>query len=105
VDVEPPVGRILDREVAKGEEVEEELRRFTERRGVLFSAENKERAAEAAWAESTRALNEQRRQQARIEWHSHHVSQAERLRNTLEDLARYHEERAEQLLNDGGDAA
>ena len=98
------VGKALSHDIAKGEIVDADLDNFIERRDKKRRIEEGERAEEQAWVESTRIHNEKRRQQARVEWHLHHTSQAERLRNTLEDLIAHHEQRAEELIG-GGDAA
>lgn len=108
MDVDNPakLGRALSRDIAKGENVEAELDAFISRRSRMRETLEGERAEEAAWVESTRIHNEKRRQQARVEWHLHHTSQAERLRNTLEALIADHEQRAEELAKlGGGDAA
>jgi hypothetical protein len=68
-----------------------------ERRSKALERENSERAEEEAWEESTRVLNEKHRQQIRREWCQHHMTQAERLRTTLEDLIADHEEKAQEL--------
>jgi len=100
------VGKALSRDIAKGENVEAELDAFISRHDKMRRIREGERAEEAAWVESTRKANETRRLQNRYEWHLHHTSQAERLRNTLEDLIAHHEERAEELAElGGGDAA
>ena len=104
MDVEKPVGAALNRDIAKGEIVEAELDAFISGRDRKRRLEERDRAEEAAWAESTRKANEKRLQQARYEWHWHHTTQAERLRNTLEQLIEHHEQRAEELMG-GGDAA
>jgi ABC-type phosphonate transport system ATPase subunit len=82
-----------------------EISRFIEKRAQLFKTENKERRAEAAWRESTKKAEEKRRIQARHEWHLHHQGQAKRLRRTLEQLIDHHEERAQELMESGLDAA
>ena len=98
------VGKALNRDIASGEIVDADLDRSIEKRDKMRRLEEGERAEEQAWVESTRVFNEKRRQQARVEWHLHHTSQAERLRNTLEDLIAHHEQRAEELAG-GPDAA
>jgi hypothetical protein len=105
VDVEQP-GRALSHDIPKGEIVETDLDRFIEGRDRMRRLEEGERAEEQAWVESTRIHNEKRRRQARAEWHWHHMTQAERLRRTLEALIEHHEERAQELasLGSGGDA-
>jgi hypothetical protein len=111
VDVEQPVGAPLGRDIARGARsdgaAEREINRFIEHRSMKLRLENQERAEEAAFAESTRRANERHREQIRAEWHLHHQDQAERLRNTLEQLIEHHEERAQELaeLGSGGDAA
>jgi hypothetical protein len=107
VDVEQPIGKALSRDIRRSEIVEADLDNLIDRRDKMRRLEEGERAEEAAWVESTRVYNEKRRQQARLEWHAHHTSQAERLRSTLEALVAHHEERAEELASpgSGGDAA
>ena len=105
MDVEQPARYFSDREVAHGENTELELNRLIERRDLHRRLTEPERLEEEVWAKTCREHAEQQRAQARIEWHLHHQGQAERLRHTLEDLASYHEMKAEQFLNDGGDAA
>jgi 2-succinyl-5-enolpyruvyl-6-hydroxy-3-cyclohexene-1-carboxylate synthase len=106
VDVEQP-GRGLNRDLAtrSDEAAEAEIDRFIQRRAKVLERENKERAEEAAFLEQTRKSNEEYRQQVRREWHAHHTTQAARLRNTLEQLIEHHEQRAEELMGSGGDAA
>lgn len=104
MDVEQLLGQVLSRDIAQGLQVDGELDRFIEKRHEKRIAEEGERAQEAAWAESARKHAAKQRQQARAEWHIHHTEQAERLRNTLEDLIAHHEQRAEELSL-GGDAA
>jgi len=109
------VGKAISRDISSSERfararsdeaAEAEIDRFISKRSKMLEIENQERREEAAWAESTRVHNEKRRQQARVEWHLHHTTQAEGLRNTLEDLIAHHEERAEELAElGGGDAA
>lgn len=99
MDAENLPGRALSRDIAKGEAVEYELDRFISARHDRRVIEEGERAEEeAAWRESTRKAEEKRRIQARHEWHAFHCDQASRHRRNLELLARYHEERAEELM-------
>jgi hypothetical protein len=111
MDVERPVGAPLNRDISRSEAIETDLENLIDRRDKARRLEEGERAEEQAWVESTRAHNEKRRQQARHEWHQHHLTQAERLRNTLEALATEHERRAWELASPGpspargGDAA
>jgi hypothetical protein len=102
VDVDKHVGAALNRDIAPGAQVDAELDAFISRRSKMLQLEEGERAAEEAWVESTRVHNEKRRQQARHEWHLHHLGQAERLRSTLEALATEHERRAWELASPGG---
>jgi hypothetical protein len=52
-----------------------------------------------AWQESERRHEEQRRLQARYEWHLYHTAQAERVRRTLEQLVSHHEQQAAKLMD------
>jgi hypothetical protein len=83
------------------EKVEADLERLITRRDKDRRKEEGERAREMMWKASVARHNEQRRLQARYEWHLHHVGQADRLRRTLEDLIAYHEAAAEKLLDEG----
>jgi hypothetical protein len=108
VDVEQAEpGRSLSRDLSSRspDAAEREIDSFIEHRSMKLKLEERDRAEEQAWAESTRRANEKRLQQARYEWHWHHTTQAERLRNTLELLIEHHEQRAEELMGSGGDAA
>jgi len=90
-------------DVMRGEMVEGELDRLIERR-----SRQKDPAEEnELWQESVRRYNRRRQEEHRLEWHTFHCGQAERLRATLESLLTYHEEQAQRLLEDGpkGDAA
>jgi hypothetical protein len=103
--LEPPVGAALSRDISRSNwDADAEIDRFIERRSRTLRRENQERREEEAFLEQTRVANEKRLQQARYEWHWHHTTQAERLRNTLEQLIEHHEQRAEELMG-GGDAA
>lgn len=106
MDVEPPVGAALSRDIASrsDEAAEAEITRFIERRSVTLKRENQQQAEEAAWAESTRKANALREAELREQWSSFHLDQAARHRATLEALAVHHEQRAEELMG-GGDAA
>ena len=105
MDVEQLLGQVLSRDITQGEQIDGDLDRLIERRHRQRVKEEGERAQEEAWAESARKHAEKQRQQARYEWHLHHQGQAERLRRTLEELIEHHEEKAEQLMSGGGDAA
>jgi hypothetical protein len=89
-----PIGAALSRNLgsssAPGEAVEAELDRLIERRSLSRDADEESEL----WRESVRAYEEDCRQMARLEWHLHHTTQAERLRRTLEALASHHEEQA-----------
>jgi hypothetical protein len=104
VDVEPSIGAALSRDIAKGELVEQELTRFIEVRDRKRRLQERDRAEEEAWRESTRKANALREAELREQWSSFHLDQAARHRATLEALAAHHEERAEELMG-GGDAA
>lgn len=86
-------------DIAKGEKVEAELTHLIERRHDRRVAEEGERPALEMWEESERRHQEQRRMQARYEWHLYHTTHAERVRRTLEELAAYHEEQAAKLMD------
>jgi hypothetical protein len=101
-------GRSLNRDIATNrspEAAERELDRFIEHRSVKLRRENKERAEEEAWRESTRKANAVREAELREQWSSFHLDQAARHRATLEALASHHEQRAEELLNQPEGAA
>jgi hypothetical protein len=104
--LEPPVGAALSRDISRSNwDADAEIDRFIERRSRTLERENRERAEEAAFLEQTRKASEKRHQQIRHEWHWHHTTQAERLRNTLEQLIEHHESKASELMGSGGDAA
>ena len=96
-----PIGAVLSRNLgsptAPGEAVEGELDRLIERRSRQKDPDEESEL----WQESVRAYEEKRRQAARVEWHLHHMGQAERLRRTLEDLVAFHEAEAERCLPKG----
>jgi hypothetical protein len=100
VDAENLPGRALNCDIAASKVVESDLTNLIERRHNQRVEAEGERLEEELWQESVRKHNEKRRVQARREWHSHHTSQAERLRRTREDLVRFHEEQAEELVAD-----
>ena len=83
--------------MTRGEIVEAELDRLITKRHGKRVADEGERPALEAWQESERRYDEQRRLQARAEWHLYHTAQAARHRRTLEALASYHEEAAAKL--------
>jgi hypothetical protein len=80
---------------------DQQIDTFIDRADKKRREEEGERAREMLWKASVARHNEQRRLQARYEWHLHHVGQADRLRRTLEDLIAYHEAAAEKLLDEG----
>jgi hypothetical protein len=82
-------------DIVQGARAEAELSRMIERRSRQKDSEE----ASETWQESERRHEEQRRLQARYEWHLHHTAQAERLRRTLEALANHHEEQAAKLTD------
>jgi hypothetical protein len=90
VDVEPPVGAALSRDIARGARsdraAEAEIDRFIEHRAMKLKLENQERAEEEAWAEPTRKANAAREAELKAAWCEYHQSQAERHRATLEAL-------------------
>lgn len=97
-DMRPGAGLNRDLiDVRKVEKIEADLDQLISRRDRERRETEGDRKAEEAWQESVRRFHEQRRQQARVEWHLHHVDQAERLRRTLEGLVEYHEKQAEKL--------
>jgi len=61
------VGKALNRDIARGENVEAELDAFISRHDKMRRIREGERAEEVAWAESTRIHNEKRLKQARLE--------------------------------------
>jgi hypothetical protein len=81
-------------DVARGEIVEAELDRFIRTRHDRRVADEGERSALEAWAESERRYDGRRRQENRAAWYGWHLDQAERHRRTLEALIASHEERA-----------
>jgi hypothetical protein len=78
-----------------GERTQAKLARMIERR---CRQKDPEEASEA-WQESERRHEEQRRLQARNEWHLYHTAQAERVRRTLEEIVSHHEEQAAKLMD------
>ncbi|HSK84969.1 MAG TPA: hypothetical protein VK902_16460 [Rubrobacter sp.] len=82
-------------DIARGELVERELDNLITRRSKQKDPEE----ASETWQASERRHEEQRRIQARYEWHLHHTAQAERLRRTLEKLVSHHEEQAAKLMD------
>jgi hypothetical protein len=82
-------------DIAQGEMVEKELDNLTTRRSGRKDPEEESEA----WQESERRHEEQRRLQARYEWHLYHTAQAERVRRTLEELVSHHEQQAAKLVD------
>jgi hypothetical protein len=82
-------------DVARGELVEKELDAMTERRSRQKDPEEESET----WQESERRHEEQRRLQARYEWHLYHTAQAERVRRTLEELVSHHEDEVAMLMD------
>ena len=82
-------------DIAQGEMVEKELDNLITRRSGRKDPEEESEA----WQESERRHVEQRRMQARYEWHLYHTAQAERVRRTLEKLVSHHEEQAAKLMD------
>ena len=97
-----PVEAGLSRDISKGEAVEADLEAFITRRHDYRVAKEGHRPSEEMYEESTRRYQEQMRATARVEWHLHHVSQAERLKRTLEDLIAFHEAEAQKYLLEKG---
>ena len=90
--------QVTDERLRREAQVEGELEAFIERRHTeRVRQDGRDRALEEAWAESSRKHAQAQRQQARLEWHLHHTSQAERLRRTLESLIAHHEAEASKL--------
>lgn len=85
-------------DIAKAEMVEAELTRLIEKRSRKGEADPDER--EELWKASVAAYHEERRLQARAEWHAYHCGQVDRMRRTLEALIAHHEEQATRLLED-----
>ena len=99
MDVEKPVGAALSRDISRSRwDADAEIDRFIERRSKTLERENRERAEEAAWEESTRKANAAREAELREQWCSYHLDQAARHRATLAALASQHEQRAEELM-------
>jgi hypothetical protein len=69
-------------DVARGELVEKELDAMIERRSRQKDPEEESET----WQESERRHEEQRRLQARYEWHLYHTAQAERVRRPWRSL-------------------
>ncbi len=92
-------------DIARGEWVEKELDHLIERRARERVQANGRTASQDAatarvelWKASVSRYQEQRRLQARAEWHAYHCGQVERIRHTLEQLIAHHEEQARKLL-------
>jgi hypothetical protein len=99
--IDEPIGAGLNRDITRGEATEKELDRLITRRHDARVRGEGERRAEEMWQESVKRYEEKRLQMARLEWHLHHMGQAERLRRTLEDLVAFHEAEAERCLPKG----
>jgi hypothetical protein len=97
-----PVGAGLSHDISKGEAVEADLEAFITRRHDYCVAKEGHRPSEDMYEESTRRYQERMHATARVEWHLHHVTQAERLRRTLEDLIAFHEAEAQKYLLERG---
>jgi DNA-directed RNA polymerase subunit F len=82
-------------DISRGELVKKEVHEMIERRSRQKDPEE----ASEAWQESERRHEEQRRLQARNEWHLYHTAQAERVRRTLEEIVSHHEEQAAKLMD------
>ena len=82
-------------EIARGEMVEKELDGMIDRRSRRKDCDEESEL----WQAGVRAYEEKRREAACLEWHLHHIAQAERLRRTLEALASHHEEQAARLMD------
>jgi hypothetical protein len=78
------------------ERADHELTRLVEKRSP--KGETTPDEEEYLWQTSVARYNEQRRLQARYEWHLYHTAQAERHRRTLEELIARHEQAAAELL-------
>lgn len=100
VDVEP--GRMIGRDISRGEAVEHEIDGLISKRHERRVIEEGERPAEEAWMESERAHNRRRREENRLAWSEYHRLQAERHRSILEALISHHERRAAELSEIGG---
>jgi hypothetical protein len=97
MDIAAQPGRGIGHDISRGEMVEKEINAMIERR----SGQKDPDEESELWQESVKAYEEKRRQAARVEWHLHHMGQAERLRRTLEDLVAFHEAEAERCLPKG----
>jgi hypothetical protein len=82
-------------DVAHAERVEKELNNLITRRSERKDLEEESEA----WQESELRHEEQRRLQARYEWHLYHTAQAERVRRTLEEIVSHHEQQAAKLMD------
>ena len=94
-----PLNRNLGSPMAPGEAVKAELDRLITRRHDARVSSVGERQAEEMWQETVKRYEEERRRVARLEWHLHHTTQAERLRRTLEGLIAHYEEQAAKLMD------
>jgi hypothetical protein len=103
------VGKALSHDIVEPGRSEkaasDEIDRFISKRSKLLKPENREYREEQAWRESTRRHNAAREAELREEWSSWHLAQAERHKAVLASLVARHEEKAQQLMNGGPDAA
>ena len=99
---ERPIGAALNRDLTPSEKKSvASIDALIERQHAKRVREEGERRTEELWKESERRVREKRHAQARLEWHSHHLGQASRLRATLEELIEHHEQQAEKYLPEG----
>jgi hypothetical protein len=84
-------------EAAQIEKEAGELNYLTERR---VRQRNEANSVAEAWAASERAFYERIQEEHRLEWHSFHLDQAERIERTAAELAESHRAKAQELLNE-----
>lgn len=98
---EGPIGAAINRNLggatAPGEQVEAEIDRFIAARHSRRVADEGERPALAAWAESEARYDARRSEAMRVARVEFHRGQAVRLRTVLEALVARHEEQARKL--------
>lgn len=57
------------------------------------------------WLSSVAAYNRRRQEEHRLAWAEFHTGQAERHRRALEELVKYHEQKAQELMTDEPEGA
>ena len=96
--IKEPIGAALNRDIAKGEHVEEELEQFISRQERDRLRIEGERVQEEAWRTSERRRDAAREARLKQEWWEYHIDQAGRIRANLEALVAHHEAEAEKYL-------